>query len=120
MTEYKKSTDVEDDILLLETFLIKKKEELKPLQKEIAQAQKEFDSLNKIITDMKKKESLNPDISDHAILRYLERVRGFSFDDVRKEILDDSAISSIEAGASKIKRNGFEMIIKDKKVVTII
>lgn len=64
-------------------------------------------------------EETKPRISDHAIVRYLERVHGFSFEDTRNELLDRDAVASINLGAGKIKRDGFTMVIVDRCIVTI-
>lgn len=60
-----------------------------------------------------------PRVSDHAVIRLLERKYGFDFEKQRDELLDDNAINAINAGASRIKRNGIVLVIKDKTIVTV-
>ena len=70
---------------------------------------------------MKKSREEHNYITDHALIRYFERVLGFDMEVVKKTILDDGKrIEMIEAGCKEIKCSGFVLRIKDKKVVTII
>jgi hypothetical protein len=61
-----------------------------------------------------------PIVSEHALLRYLERVKGFDLAALRDEILGDGTAASISfAKTGRIKKDGMCLVIKDNVVVTI-
>lgn len=72
---------------------------------------------------MKKMKRVNePDlchISDHALLRWLERVHGIDVEFFRQKLLDETR-DYIAVGATTIKRDGATYIIKDGILVTVI
>jgi hypothetical protein len=49
-------------------------------------------------------------VSDHALLRYIERVRGFDLDKLRLEIADTVHIATL-GGASSVSRGGFKYVL---------
>lgn len=58
-------------------------------------------------------------ITDHAIVRYLERVGGFDIDGLRKQIaLRCEAGASI--GATSVIVEGFAFLIGDGQVITVV
>jgi predicted nucleic acid-binding Zn-ribbon protein len=61
-----------------------------------------------------------PQVSDHAVIRYLERRYGFSFEDVRKEMLPPGVVRAIQAGADHVQALGGRMAIKNNTVVTFM
>ena len=61
-----------------------------------------------------------PIVSEHALLRYLERKMGVDFDALRQEILaggTSKAISFVNSG--RVQKNGMTLIIKNNVVLTI-
>jgi len=60
-----------------------------------------------------------PRVSDHAVLRYLERSLEIPVDKVREKLLSLTR-SAIEAGAASVKVDGLRFVIQDKTVVTVI
>lgn len=59
-------------------------------------------------------------VSDHALVRYLERVHGIDLEDVRREIEDtvkDKVVSSISN--QNIVVNGHRYCIRDSTITTI-
>ncbi len=60
-------------------------------------------------------------ISDHARIRYLERVKGVNMDGVDKAILpEESAVIAKELGDCKINTpGGFKSVIRNSVVVTV-
>jgi hypothetical protein len=58
-------------------------------------------------------------LSDHAIVRYLERVEGLDLDIVRAEILA-IADAAAACGAKVLRKGGNTYIIKGGTVVTIL
>lgn len=59
-------------------------------------------------------------ISDHAILRYLERYYNLDINKIKQEILTPNVISAIKAGVKKITINNIEFPIRDGVIVTSI
>jgi len=56
-------------------------------------------------------------VTDHAVLRYLERVKGVDIDAVRVE-LGHIVDKAIEAGAGAAVIDGVKYILNDKTIVT--
>ena len=64
-------------------------------------------------------------ISEHAILRYLERVDKVDMELVKKQILSESVLDLIEKlggnnGEYPVKEGGFKIKLKNKTVVTVL
>lgn len=66
------------------------------------------------------KEVTEPRVSDHAIVRYLERKHGFDFDAIRAEILTPDRAAAIRAGATSIRHDGVKFVVKDGVIVTTL
>lgn len=62
--------------------------------------------------------SFTVEISSHALLRYMERVRGIDVDSYRKEFLERIRPAA-EAGASRVLMDGLVWVIDTGKVVTV-
>lgn len=59
-------------------------------------------------------------VSDHAVLRWLERRHNLNIDAIRDEILDDGAKSKIKFIVSgKVEKQGLTLVVKDRNVITI-
>lgn len=58
-------------------------------------------------------------ITDHAVIRYLERVRGVDIDAVRREIRSNVALATDYPGATGILKDGFRYVLANSAVVTI-
>ena len=59
-------------------------------------------------------------LSDHALIRYMERRYGIDFEPYRKEIMTSFNISAIKQGAGTIKVNGLSLKVRDKCIVTVL
>lgn len=57
-------------------------------------------------------------VSDHAVLRYLQRVLLVDTEAVRKLIHTETE-TAIAAGAAALKRDGIRYVIKNGSVVTV-
>lgn len=57
-----------------------------------------------------------PVVSDHALVRYLERIRGFSFERERGQIQDICA--GVEEGTVKFEGHRFEVM--NGRVITVV
>ena len=60
-----------------------------------------------------------PPVTDHAIVRYLERVCGMDLNGVRRKIFRATK-NAIRSGATKITVDGVEYRIADGRVVTLV
>jgi hypothetical protein len=60
-------------------------------------------------------------VSEHALLRYLERVKGMDLNAIAAEILDDKSKELIEfaQGNVTLKRPDYRVVVKDHVVVTV-
>lgn len=67
------------------------------------------------------KKGIGPRVSDHALLRYMERKRGLNLDDLRAEIMCEEVTGAIRAGAHMIKMDGMKFLIsKDGCITTVL
>lgn len=108
--------EIKIKIELLDAEAIKLKTEMSPLSRRLCEVADEKKELLLRVEELRK----HPRVRDHAVIRYLERKHGFNFETQRSELLDQNTIAAINAGAQKIKRDGVQLIIKDKTVVTVI
>lgn len=61
-----------------------------------------------------------PIVTDHAVLRYLERKGLINVPKVRKKIMSKPLKNSIRQGASGYIKDGLKYVIQDGRVVTIL
>lgn len=61
-----------------------------------------------------------PRISDHALLRYIERVLNIDVDELRSEILTKSVVQAIQAGATAVTVNGVKFVVNGVTIVTTL
>ncbi|MGD6739693.1 hypothetical protein ACN08N_23755 [Photobacterium leiognathi subsp. mandapamensis] len=81
----------------------------------------ELGTLNNSIKRLK----ANPVVTEHAMLRYLERVKGIDIAAIEREILNPKAVEIINThgiGPSKIPLStvlGCRLVVEDKTVITV-
>lgn len=112
---------LEDKQVKNRAALIEAEETLSTISKVVRNVHNELADINRRIDkiDFNNKE---PEVSAHAIVRYLERVKGFPIDEVKKEILTDNVkktINTIHSGKVPLE-NKVMLIVKNKIIVTII
>lgn len=62
-----------------------------------------------------------PFISDHAVVRYLERVKGLDIEAIKKEMMPDKLRAMIDTLVSgKFPTEEFTAVVKDKLVITVV
>jgi hypothetical protein len=100
--------------------------ELTAIKIEIANRQKEFSLKQKIIAELeqeiKKLDSpTDLTVSEHAYLRYFERVKGYDLEEIKNEILSDTVLALVEKlGGSGLFPNGdYRVVIRNNVVITI-
>lgn len=59
-------------------------------------------------------------LTDHAVIRYLERRYKFDLEAIRSEILTDAFHNAITFGASSVRANGGRFIIDNGTVITFL
>lgn len=60
-----------------------------------------------------------PYVTEHALLRYLERVRGIDLDSVKKEMLTPERLAMIKVAPNcEINIGGIKFIVRDSAVIT--
>jgi len=61
-----------------------------------------------------------PVVSEHALLRYFERVLGFDLEAIRSQLVTDDIAAVInQTGSGKIPAKGCRLVFKDRVVVTL-
>ncbi len=61
-----------------------------------------------------------PIVSEHALLRWLERVEGLDLENLRKHILAGGTAASIDfAVTGSVFKQGHELVFKDRVIVTV-
>ena len=89
---------------------------LKDINKKIEVTEKEVERLNNVYTGLTKYEYL----TDHALVRYLERSGAVDVKAIRKNLLNESVALGLINGANKVMIGNFEFIVKNGKIVTSI
>lgn len=100
--------------------------ELEILRAEASQARSAYDAKVAELRETKKeieaiKRSNDPIVSEHAMLRYVEREMGIDLDEIRRRILTPKNVKAIRfAGSCKIKSGKLEFIVRDNVVVSTL
>lgn len=99
----------------------------KEMLREIAVAQKQAAAVAKELAELEAEiETLEsaaeePLVSEHAMLRYIERVMGVDLDEVRAAILDPRTAEAIKAlGSGVYPGEGFRLRVRGKTIVTVL
>jgi hypothetical protein len=111
----------------LQSQLTKLNEERELLKLKLNEISKQLtvknQSISRIISEINKhKGDGKVNVSEHAILRYLERVEGISVEEIESKILTPEIIKMIEVvgGTGKYPLNGNTIVMKDFTVTTIL
>lgn len=77
------------------------------------------DEIAKSIEELEQQAS-EPGISEHALVRYCERIKGLDFDSIRDEMLEGRREQIAFMGSGQIDMgDGHKMVIKNRIVVTV-
>lgn len=107
--------------------------ELESMSIEISNKQKEYEFKKKTINKLKDKirnlgKSDKISISEHALLRYFERVLDYNIDQIKSEILTDDVIKFVDelggsgtypSGKKDSKGEFYRVTLKNNVVVTV-
>lgn len=110
----------------LQTRKAKLEAELSRLEVERKEASKACDDvrgkLQSVIRQISEA-SRNPCVSEHAIIRYMERVLGFDIESIKTAILNPQVLAMIESlgdGEFPINGCGGKAVVKNKVVISIV
>lgn len=108
----------------LEVKIAEKKKELSSVNESIQTAKKQHENISKEISNIKNQIELiknaSPVVSEHAILRYLERIKGIDLKAVTEEILSGNRADMISTmGSGTMKTSDYDIVFKNRCVVTI-
>lgn len=59
-------------------------------------------------------------LTDHALLRYIERKYNIDIDKMRDEIMQPNVISAIKCGAKSIETDGIKFVFDKRTIVTAL
>jgi predicted RNase H-like nuclease (RuvC/YqgF family) len=104
----------------IEERLSSLREQDKNLRKQIREEERRLLTAKEKLERLTKKAE-EPILTDHALVRYLERVKGIDIAQMKKEILNDKLRELIGTlGNGKFPCDGFTAIVKDNQVITIL
>jgi hypothetical protein len=95
----------------------------KPVREQLGNIDRQRAKLAKDKADLERQlssVSAEPRVSDHAVIRYLERMHGFSFEAVRKELLTPAVVNAMRSGVGTVRTNRGTFRLKDCTIVTVI
>lgn len=92
------------------------KAQISNLNKELTAKENAYQATSQIIASLTPKKL---EVSDHAVLRYLERVSGVSVDEVAERICDAVGNHVQEFGDGQFPVDGFSAVVKNNRVITI-
>jgi predicted nuclease with TOPRIM domain len=119
MVNLMSESDIKKQISDKETEVLATKKHLEHQKKEthekLVSLNHEIQVLRSSLSKLKE-----PELSDHALLRYFERVMGLDVEAAKKSLLTDDVKESILMGAKKIRKDGYQMRISNNIITTII
>lgn len=63
---------------------------------------------------------MQPQVSDHALVRFIERVHGIDLSSIKAHILTPRIVESVRAGASAVVVDGVKFIVRGGVLVTVV
>ncbi|MDO6966955.1 hypothetical protein [Rhizobium alvei] len=84
----------------------------------IGRLEKKADEIDAEIKRREQNDAIVPTVSDHALLRYIERVHEVDIEQIRG-ILLEKAEAAIKAGASAVRLDDCTLVIRGSSVVTV-
>jgi hypothetical protein len=107
---------INERIGLLELMIAHSKETLSKIKLERADLSYKLDEI--VLAEREKYDGI--EISDHGLIRYLERKHKLDLDVYRDEILTPENIKRIKDGAKIIDLGTVKLVIKNNTVVTVL
>ena len=106
ITRQSKLDELQEKHRLLSIEKRGKKRVLTEVTGEISQLNKELDRIGNQIFDLKNVDDKAPHITDHAIVRYLERVKGVNIWDIKAEIVSHRDAVRVDNTIVTVNGNG--------------
>jgi len=102
----------------LESELRDLRDQLKELDKKILYVNSSLSRISKEMNDLNEQQ---PTISEHALLRYVERIEGVDLEKIKREILSEANIKIISQLRSCKLPIGkkYTLVVRNKVVVTV-
>lgn len=121
MEEVRKIKGLKSQLRALQSDAELLKIEIGNKQREYGNKLKTIKSIEEQIKSIEKKGN-KVKISEHAIVRYFERVRGFDISEIEKEILTEEVLKLIDAlgGSGTYPNKEFKVVMKNNMVTTIM
>jgi hypothetical protein len=95
---------------------------VKEAQSRLTTESNKLDEIDRAIFNLAD-QAKEPVVTEHALLRYVERVMGVDLDEIRAQILNESAVGLInQLRTAKIpmrQGSGFRLVVRDRTVVSI-
>lgn len=79
----------------------------------------ELASIRAELNDRRTRDAMVPTVTDHALLRYIERVHDVDVEAIRAAILTPAVVTAIKNGAAAVRSDECRYTIKDMAVVTV-
>lgn len=94
--------------------------EIKTKKQELAQKDEHIRQLKKQIETLQHNNNLK--VSEHAIVRYFERIKGFDISEIEREIITDEISKMVETlgGTGHYPNGEFSVVMKNFTVVSIV
>lgn len=117
-----------NELKRIQTRIAEQTERLKEAQRTKSEADKvvkaEQDKLNQVKSALNKFNETNKDpvVTEHALLRYCERVIGIDMEEVKSKILAEPIRSHIDqfgSGTFPNNEEGFKVVVKKRQVVSV-
>ena len=89
------------------------------LERSLADLKAEFGAVRQTLA-ARLRPSPEPRISEHALLRFIERVYGVDVDAVRASIMTPGIVSALKSGVTGITVQGVKMVCKEGVIVTVV
>jgi chromosome segregation ATPase len=112
----------------LKVQLKQKEGDVQALKIEIKAKQVEHNSMKSSIQSLKdqiqnfENKNNKPRVSEHAIIRYFERVKGYNLEEIEKEILSEEVLTLVDklGGTGGYPNKDFQVFMKNYTVTTIV
>ena len=89
-------------------------ETIKKINKEIDKVEKELQRINNLVEGLE----TGSCITDHALVRYLERNGIINIEEMKQKLLTDAVVLGLLNEANVVSINGTDFVVKNGKVVT--
>lgn len=113
------------EIRKLETEAAQMQAEIKPVQERRARALSNAANMKTALVEMEQEiirrraPRPEPTVTDHALLRYIERVCEIDIEALREHILTPTVRQAIQSGATAVKTAEFMAVVKGNAITTI-